>query len=119
MTVDVMNPMTGERATFDLPADGWKAAGRKGLVRFRGAADAACGDVVFGRGRLRLACRDGATDLTLDEPLQEHVDVRVTIGNVRRWCLAFGGEIVTDHGPKGRKPGLFRARRAPAPDVCL
>jgi ELWxxDGT repeat protein/cysteine-rich repeat protein len=119
MTIEVTNPMTGERATFTLPAAGWKATEREGLVRFRGGADATCREVVFGRGRLRLACRGTSNGLTLDEPLQQHVDVRVTVGNVRRWCLAFGGEIVTDRGPKGRKPGRFHARRAPAPAFCL
>jgi ELWxxDGT repeat protein/cysteine-rich repeat protein len=119
MTVEVGNPFTGERATFALPADGWTAARGGGRVRFRGAKDAPCRKAVFGGGRLRLACRGGGDDLTLDEPAQGRLDVRVTTGNLRRWCLTFGGEITTDRASAGRQHGRFDARHAPPPSFCL
>jgi cysteine-rich repeat protein len=119
MTVEVGNPFTGERATFDLPSNGWTAARGSGRVRFRGGPDSPCRKAVFGNGRLRLACRDGGDALTLDEPAQGRLDVRVTTGSLRRWCLAFGGQITTDRGTTKRQRGRFDARHAPPPEFCL
>jgi ELWxxDGT repeat protein/cysteine-rich repeat protein len=119
MTVEVSNAITGERATFELPASGWEAAGPSGVLRFRGGADAPCRRARLGGHQLRLACRGGDSDLTLDEAAQERLDVRVTVGHVQRWCLAFGGDVRTDRAATRRKPGRFEAAHAPPPDVCL
>lgn len=116
--LEIVNPTTGERDAFTLPAANWKGlgnpAGSKGY-RYADSAGAAgpCKTVVIQNGkRLRARCQGAGIDFSLDEAAQGGLGVKLTIGNGDRYCMAFGGIISKD------EPGTFKAADAPAPAAC-
>jgi hypothetical protein len=107
-TLEVANPVTGERATLLLPPPGWRTNGPGTLYRFRGADG---GDVraatLSGRGLLRVVAR--TTGITLDEPSQTVLAVVLAVGE-DRYCS-------TCRTPVADGPGRFLATSCP-PEPC-
>ncbi len=112
------NPISGEGGVIALPAAGWRGlgnpAGSRGW-RYRdpGGTFGPCTGVTLLEGRsLRIRCSGAGLRPSLDEAGQGMVAVELGLGSAGPYCVAFGGEVVRD------RPGLFRARRAPAPALC-
>lgn len=116
------NPLTGESATFSLPASGWigrgKPRGSKGY-RYVGGAGEACSRVTIAPGRLlKVTCigKKGPIPFSFDEPTQGRLDVSLQLGNGRPQCASFGGEIQADVGTSNPGPqARFKAKDAPTP----
>jgi hypothetical protein len=111
-TFVVENPDTGERATVDLPASGWRVRRTRtpgsGRYLFRGSGP--CRSLRVQPGGWKASCAD--LGFTLDEPSQGRLVVRLAVTDGPRWCVAFGGVLAAD------VPGRFDAREAPAPVAC-
>jgi len=116
-SLDVVNPGSGEHAVLALPAAGWTAVGTPGapVYSFAGAKIGhPCTAVLVTPTKLKATCRGDSVGLSLDEPAQSSVVVRLGLGDEAtavRYCAAFGG-VQRD------QPGLFRAKAAPPPATC-
>ncbi len=123
MEIDVSNPATGERATLRLPASRWLARVRDEEVRryeYRDprGIDGPCTRALYAPGRiLKVSCRGEEIEFTLDERVQEQLEIEVRIGSVRQ-CALFGGTVTRDRPVAADRSGAFRARSAPRPDGC-
>jgi cysteine-rich repeat protein len=116
-TLTVVNPATNETGTFALPAAGWKVhRAHSGALTYRyGVLRPSC-HVVLAAAKLQVRCGAG-NGLTLDEPAQSTLAVRLDVGT-SRYCLRFGGTVAIDRARTARRAGTFRATNAPAPDAC-
>jgi hypothetical protein len=98
--------------TYELPAAGWKAVGRRGRVqgwKFRNG-DPVRKVLLRGGGRIKIVAKGPALGHTLAaEP--DYVDVVLTVGQ-RRYCLRFGGRSVFRDGKR------YSAKKALAPASC-
>ncbi|HYB99593.1 MAG TPA: parallel beta-helix domain-containing protein [Candidatus Limnocylindrales bacterium] len=99
---------SGESATLELPAAGWRRT-RTGGYSYRGAAPSAVQTARIRDGRLSL--RATSTGITLGEPSQQWVGTILTVG-ATRYCSLF------DSGIRADVPGRFDALDAPAPPAC-
>ena len=109
------NPETGEQATVDLPAEGWRAA--KSGYRFVGPGP--CRKVALGRGRLSASCRGADLAFSLDEAQQSALEVELELGARALFCARFGGDVRQNTGTGPSSPrGSFAATNAPAPESC-
>jgi ELWxxDGT repeat protein/cysteine-rich repeat protein len=117
--LEVRNPATGEATSFALPPAGWsaRAAGGRLSWRYTDRARAGCRRVVLKAGRLDVRCGGAQGGLTLDEPAQGSLTVRLTAGAASALCLRFGGTVARDQ-PAGAAAGVFAARDAPVPASC-
>ncbi len=86
--LEIVNPISGEAATFDLPPADWSTLAATGFYRFVNPAAPA------GNSRVRFALiRSGSsiqvvartTGITLDEPAQGTLGVILTVGS-DRYC---------------------------------
>ena len=104
---------SGESASLDLPASGWKASGN-GVFRFRnsiapsGISPVRTVIIVPGR-RLKILSR--SPGVSLNEPSQGSFTLLLDSGTLR-YCATFGGVISQD------VVGKFNAKNAPAPMAC-
>src|SRR5207244_6247711 len=98
--LQIVNPISGEAATFDLPPADWSANMAAGFYRFVNP------DAPAGNSRVRFALiRSGsgiqvvarATGITLDEPAQGTLGVILTVGS-DRYCS-------TCNAPSRDEPG--------------
>jgi hypothetical protein len=98
-------------------AAGWKVhRAHKGALTYRyGTFRPSC-RVVLAAAKLQIRCT-GGSGLSLDEPAQSALAVRLDVG-ASRYCLRFGGTVATDRARTVRRAGTFRATNAPAPDAC-
>ncbi len=123
----VVNPTTGESATFSLPAAYWKAReSRKGIsyaYRDRDGTNGPCTSAKLNEIRgIQASCEGtrGTIPFTLDEPAQEEVAVALRIGSPEtasesQFCAHFGGTVIKDYGTGNPGPsGIFKAKDAPA-----
>jgi hypothetical protein len=101
---------TGEHETIELPASGWTAYPGGAGYRFRGAG-AVKRVVVKAR---KLTVRATLTELSLDEPAQRRLVVRLASGGVE-WCAAASSAQPT---ATVDEPGRFRVRRLSAEPSC-
>jgi ELWxxDGT repeat protein/cysteine-rich repeat protein len=118
--LEVTNPVTGEAMHLSLPAEGWKPRTfRAGMgFRYEGNRLTGCARVDLMPGAIRARCRRPAAELTLDEPSQTQLVVKLHLGPETRYCAAFGGEVERDCGIRDARHGVFLARAAPAPTSC-
>jgi len=113
-TLRIVNPTSGETASFALPASNWTANAPNTVFTFRntsaplGVSEAKVARIAGGR-RITLRARD--TGITLDEPSQGSIGVVLESGS-QRYCALFGDAVRRD------EPGVFVAKDAPAPDEC-
>lgn len=112
-SLTVTNPVTNESASFFMPAAGWTQL-RNGSYRYRDTAQA-MGPVrmasIRGGRAAKVSARGAGIGFTLNEPLQEQLDVQLTSG-ARLYCTSFGGTI------RRNAPGSFLAQKAVAPPTC-
>jgi dienelactone hydrolase len=105
----------GETATLALPAGNWIVRGGGTTFVYRNqlapAGPSAVRRVVVKQGRKVRVISKG-TGITLDEPSQGSVRLRLTSGS-SRYCALFDGPAVLRD-----EPGLFVARNAPTTDSC-
>jgi endo-1,4-beta-xylanase len=115
------NPLTGEDASFELPASGWTALGdppgSSGYV-FDGPDRACRNALVIPGQKLVIRCRGGGIDFTLDEPRQGRLVLELRLGDAPLQCLDFGSGIQRDEGTGGAGAGRFQARRSAASSRC-
>ena len=110
------NPTTGETAMLPLPAANWRArAVPEGTVwEYRDATQLAgpCQNVrIDPRRRITAKCRGAGIAFSLDETVQGSLAIRIETGAMP-YCALFGGTIASD------RPGIFKAKSAPAPASC-
>jgi hypothetical protein len=124
---ELLNPSTGESATFALPAGaGWRYLGKSGLRGYaysdRASANGPCRSLSMRRGRgFKAVCvgTNGDIPFTLDEPSQGTLAATVKLGGANRHCMTFGpGQILRDTPATGTGLGVFSAKNAPAPAAC-
>ncbi len=124
--VELINPATGESATFELPPGaGWRyigGAGQRGYVYGDPTGtNGPCRSLSVRRGRgLKALCTGANGDIpfTLDEPSQGTLAAAVTLGGANRQCMTFGpGTIVRDTQAAAGGAGVFSAKNAP-PAPC-
>jgi hypothetical protein len=122
-TLKIYDPATQQLAEIDLPAGNWTArrGGEKGyLYRDTAMADGPCVHVSIGPPtRLRMRCGGEQFGFTLGEPIREELVITLETGiDATRYCMVFGGTIVSDAPAVGGQKGLFKAIKAPAPSLC-
>ena len=116
-TVEVTNPTTGEQAAIALPAAGWLALGTPpgvGGYRYTDSRRTLgpCTKAELRAHRTRLQCQGDGIPFTLDEPSQGSLRVTIATGtDLLARCFEFAA-------PRRDVPGLFSARRSPAPATC-
>jgi hypothetical protein len=124
--VELVNPVTGESATFTLPpGSGWRSIGGAGQRGYaysdRTGANGPCRSLSVRRGRgFKAVCvgSNGNIPFTLDEPSQGTLAATLTLGGANRHCMTFGaGQIVQDTQATGGNLGVFSGRNAP-PAPC-
>ncbi|HYC55052.1 MAG TPA: parallel beta-helix domain-containing protein [Candidatus Binatia bacterium] len=99
---------SGETATLELPAEGWRRM-RNGGFAFRAGSPS---PVRIARLRAgRIAVRAASTGISLGEPAQQWVGLILSVGETR-FCSLF------DAGIRADVPGRFEAARTPAPPAC-
>lgn len=116
-TIELVNPVTSELATFSAPASLWTVRSGKKAGSYRytfkdgtGVAGP-CKVIVLVNGKkLKAACTRGLGGFTLDEPSQGALDVHITLGS-DDYCTSFQAPLVD-------QPGHFVAKNAPAPTSC-
>src|SRR3989475_820806 len=112
-TLRIVNPASGESASFDLPASHWSRNASGTLYKFKNSAAPAPPSEVkialLRTGRLKVSAR--ASGITLNELSQGSIGVVLSAGSVR-YCALFGGQILRNG------PGRFSAKNAPAPSSC-
>jgi hypothetical protein len=114
----VRNPISGESATFPLPAAGWRAqhgrpAGQHQYV-YRGsrAAGSPCTQVTIKSAKVLTAKCGDLGPLDLDEPSQGALELRLVTGTGGgRYCARFSH-------PTTDVPGSFTANAEIAPSDC-
>jgi hypothetical protein len=123
-TLEVVNRASGESTIIPLPASNWSATERTPTIGFRETVEYQDRQGVLGpcqRVRLRPQQRTtldakckGAIGLSLDEPSQGQLMLRLTLGGPvkARYCMEFGGDVKKDQA------GAFVARSALAPTDC-
>lgn len=133
MSIELSNPTTGERATFNLPGGAnWAYLGASGaapgdkgyLYQDKEGRNGPCTQAKMVPGKaLKLTCTTGDTRLdppfTLNEATQGALRVRLQMGEFR-YCLSTeGGMLVKDRATvEGGQRGLFKVKNAPAPASC-
>jgi hypothetical protein len=73
------------------------------------------------KGRLMARCRGAGIELSLGEPAQGALGVRLELGSKTTVCALFGGDIRADFGigfGRSLRRGSFSARNAAAPASC-
>src|SRR5262245_22024105 len=112
-TFELINPTTGESATFNLPAEGWSGNDAGTLLRFRnpdapgGLSEVKLVNIRDGR-EVKLTAR--AAGITLDEAAQGTLGTILTIGS-DRYCT-------TCSISRRDEPGHYSARRCGPPIAC-
>jgi hypothetical protein len=108
---------TGETETFALPASGWIAKGVPPKIVLKyGDKLALAGPCKVGLVKnltlLKVSCvgKLAPINYSLDEPSQGAIAMRLTSGPAS-FCAVFGG-VVKD------LPGVFSAKKPPAPPTC-
>src|SRR5882724_776916 len=112
--LEIVNPISGEAATFDLPPAGWSTLAATGFYRFvNPAAPAGISSVRFAviRSGSSIQVVARATGITLDEPAQGTVGVILTVGS-DRYCS-------TCNAPSRDEPGRFVANGCAVPLACV
>src|SRR3989442_5056512 len=112
--LEIVNPISGEAATFDLPPAGWSTLAATGFYRFvNPAAPAGISSVRFAviRSGSSIQVVARATGITLDEPAQGTLGVILTVGS-DRYCS-------TCNAPSRDEPGRFVANRCAVPVACV
>jgi outer membrane protein assembly factor BamB len=112
-TLTIRNPVSGEVATVDLPASGWRARRSRrpgsGAYAFRGPGP--CRWARLETGVLRVRCA-GPVGFSLNEAAQGRIAIRLDVPGGQRWCAEFGGSVGAD------RAGSFASTAAPAPPSC-
>lgn len=106
---------SGETAVLDLPPSLWSRNASGTAYRFRNrTAPAGPSPVRLAMIRDRSGVRVMArtTGITLDEATQGSIGLLFTTGSLRYCALFDGASVMRD------APGVFSARRAPAPASC-
>jgi hypothetical protein len=118
--LELINPTTGETATFDLPAANWEELPGGYRYRDRSREAGPCRTVVLKRDRvLTASCKGAQIGFSLDEPSQGTLGVKLTTGSDSvRYCMEFGGTIVKDTPAAAGRTGSFKAKKAPVPTAC-
>ena len=115
-TVTLINPVTLESSTYDLPAVHWSRSGamRNYVYDDSSMVDGPCRSASIKPGRFSLECSGPAITFTLDEPTQDSLAVIFSFGSpATRYCMLFDGASVhTD------EPGEFYAADAVASKEC-
>jgi outer membrane protein assembly factor BamB len=125
----LFNPTTMEYATFVLPPGrNWQRLGpahdpgSKGyLYEDKLQADGPCSMLKMVPGKtltVKCSTKDGTAPFSFDEPTQGTLAALLQIGEFEYCLTTDGGTVIADRGVQGRKPALFKARNAPAPDSC-
>src|SRR5213594_1363399 len=112
--LEIVNPISGEAATFDLPPAGWSTLAATGFYRFvNPAAPAGISSVRFAviRSGSSIQVVARATGITLDEPAQGTLGVILTVGS-DRYCS-------TCNAPSRDEPGRFVANKCAVPVACV
>jgi hypothetical protein len=102
---------SGETASLDLPAAGWKLDKTGTGYKFKNPNPAGPVKSAVARGGKSLKLTALTSGITLDEPSQGSVSILFVMGT-SGYCSTFGGKIRAD------STGLFSARGAPAPGAC-
>jgi hypothetical protein len=116
LTLQLLNPVTGELDGYELPAQFWTASGTP--VKVYKYRDAHLGEgpiktASVTQGKLVKASGQGVgIGFTLDEASQGQLAVLVTAGGGTEYCALFGGTIKKDVA------GSFIAKTAPATPTC-
>lgn len=113
MRFELRNPVTGESATFDLPARLWRAnrPGTKFAYRDRRGGAGPVRNAILRNGRFLRVTVDN-TGISLDEPSQGSLAVVMTGGD-QRYCALFAASSV-----RRDVPCKFIARRSARPIAC-
>lgn len=118
--LEIANPVSGETAVIPLPAARWTARESQfaggAIYKFvdRLLESGPCSLVVLkGNRALKAKCDGTQLAFTLDEPMQDTLDVRVSLTNGFARCLRFGGAAVL-----GDETGQFIAKNAAPPASC-
>ena len=127
----LFNPSTSESASFNLPSNHWVGlgtpAGAKGYKYNDAAfADGPCKKVLLKPGKLvKALCQGAQISFTLDEMQQHSVAAKLTIGSgvdAPSYCVGFrdtdSGVVQADTQAASGSVGLFKAKNAPAVNVC-
>jgi hypothetical protein len=117
-TLELRNPATGEIEVISLTNANWVATPTfsgefKYAYNDQSGAPGTCRKlrITTGRnGRILADCIPAT--FTLDESSQGSLAVTLTLGGGPRFCMRFGGTVVTD------VPGSFSATNAPAVRPC-
>ena len=112
--LELANPTTGETATIVLPAENWTRS-RRTTYKY---SDDTCDRLIVRPGRIAGRCRGAGIGLSLDEPSQGSLAVRLILGGKDRYCILFGGQIRKDSSASATRVGRFISRNAPAPATC-
>lgn len=120
----IVNPSTGESASFTLPAGNWSGFGNppgsKGYrYRDNTFADGPCnvGRVRQANG-LRFVCKRSGVPFSLDEASQGFLTATFQAGAEAPYCMGFGGTVIEKQATAG-KTGRFLAKDAPVPAACI
>src|SRR6266852_8583334 len=94
-TLRIVNPASGESASFDLPASHWSRNATGTLYKFKNpsvpAPPSEVKTALLRKGRLKVTAR--ATGITLNETSQSSIGIAFTAGS-QRYCALFGGQIL-------------------------
>jgi hypothetical protein len=120
--LNVINPITGELATFELPASGWEGigepAGSNGYrYSDRDEQHGPCRQVDLKAGSLKASCKGAQIAFSLDEPAQGEIGLELRSGHTA-YCMDFGGTIRKDVPAVDGGKGMFKAQLAPTPAAC-
>src|SRR2546428_4748373 len=113
-SLEIVNPISGEAATFDLLPAGWSTLAATGFYRFvNPAAPAGISSVRFAviRSGSSIQVVARATGITLDEPAQGTLGVILTVGS-DRYCS-------TCNAPSRDESGRFVANKCAVPVACV
>lgn len=113
MRFQILNPLTGASATFDLPARFWKANrfGTKYTYKDRRAEAGLVRKAVFRNGRL-LKVVVNATGISLAAPSQGALAV-VLVSGAQRYCAIFAADAV-----RRDVACRFMAKKSARPVAC-
>ena len=122
---ELSNPVTGETATFPLPAGSWTAlpGNKPGRERYRyrdSSGTTPCTKVIMKTAKtVTVECRGPLMTFTLDEPSQGSLRATLRLGSGGPdLCFEFGGTVRDDVGTGATGKGLFAAKDAPPPTTC-
>lgn len=116
--LQVVNPLTGENRTFEMPAARWRSdrTGTKFTYRDRKQQTGPIVQAIIKNGRF-LKVKMKATGITLDEPAQTALSV-VFVSGRNRYCTLFPADSIRRDEPC-RFLARLSARATQCPDEAI